>query len=98
MTLEVLGEDSMGPLSPKMNQLAPARQSDIKYPITWTTLGQYLQMLQDKGISPNVASFVGAATVRVNLLGEADVQPSPKQLAAMQMLVKGAMEEGALLG
>jgi len=63
---------------------------------TWTTLGGYLDMLQHKGISPNVASFVGAATVRENLLGEADVQPTPTQLAAMQALVKQAMEEGAL--
>jgi len=96
VTLEVLGEDSMGPLSPAMKVLAVQRQGDIKYPITWTTLGEYLEMLERKGISPNVASFVGASTVRVNLLGEADVQPSQAQLAAMQTLVRQAMEEGAL--
>jgi N-acyl-D-amino-acid deacylase len=96
VTLEVMGEDSMGPLTPQMKKLGEERQSDIKYKITWTTLGEYLDMLQKKGISPNVASFVGAATVRANLLGEADVQPTPKQLAAMQGLVKQAMEEGAL--
>ena len=96
VTLEVMGEDSMGPLTPEMKKLGEARQSDIKYPINWTTLGQYLDMLQKKGISPNVASFVGAATVRENLLGEANVAPNPEQLKAMQALVKQAMEEGAL--
>ncbi len=96
VTLEVMGEDSMGPLTPEMKKLGEQRQSDIKYPVTWTTLGGYLDMLQKKGISPNVASFVGAGTVRTNLLGEADVQPTPAQLDAMRGLVKQAMEEGAL--
>ena len=96
VTLEVMGEDSMGPLTPEMKKLGEQRQSDIRYPITWTTLGGYLDMLQKKGISPNVASFVGAGTVRTNLVGEADVQPTPAQLVAMQGLVKQAMEEGAL--
>jgi N-acyl-D-amino-acid deacylase len=96
VTLEVIGEDSPGPLSPTMQRLEQQRQGDIKFPITWTTLGGYLDMLQAHGISPNIASFVGAGTVRVNLLGEADVQPTPEQLKAMQGLVKQAMEEGAL--
>src|SRR5215472_15633213 len=96
VTLEVMGEGSMGPLTPEMKKLGEARQADIKYPVTWTTLGQYLDMLEKKGISPNVASFVGAATVRENLLAEADVQPTPAQLNAMEGLVKQAMEEGAL--
>jgi len=96
VTLEVIGEDSMGPLTPEMIRLGEERQSDIKYKITWTTLGGYLDMLQKKGISPNVASFVGAGTIRTNLLGEADVQPTQAQLEAMQGLVKRAMEEGAL--
>jgi N-acyl-D-amino-acid deacylase len=96
VTLEVMGEDSMGPLTPEMKRLGEARQSEIKYTIGWTTLGEYLDMLQKKGIAPNVASFVGAGTVRTNPLGEADVQPTPAQLEAMQDLVKQAMEEGAL--
>ena len=96
VTLEVMGEDSMGPLNPAMKALGAERQGDIKYPVTWNTLGGYLGMLEHKGISPNVASFVGAGTVRINLLGEADVQPTPEQLAAMQGLVRTAMEEGAL--
>jgi N-acyl-D-amino-acid deacylase len=96
VTLEVMGEDSMGPLTPDMQKLGKAREGDIQYDVTWSTLGGYLDMLQKKGIAPNVASFVGAGTVRINLLGEADVQPTPKQLEAMQGLVKQAMEEGAL--
>jgi len=96
VTLEVMGEDSMGPLTPAMTALAVKRQSDIKYHVTWTTLDGYLTMLERKGIAPNVASFVGAGTVRTNLLGEADVQPTPAQLAAMGNLVRQAMEGGAL--
>ena len=96
VTLEVMGEDSMGPLTPAMTALAVKRQSDIKYHVTWTTLDGYLTMLERKGIAPNVASFVGAGTVRTNLLGEADVQPTPAQLAAMGDLVRQAMEGGAL--
>ena len=96
VTLEVLGEMSMGPLTPKMKGLMKARQGDIRYDIDWTTLGEYLDGLQKKGISVNVASYVGAATVRENVLGEADVQPTPEQLAQMRGLVRQAMEEGAL--
>ena len=65
VTLEVMGEgDSMGPLNPAMKRLAVERQGDIKYPIRWTSLGQYLEYLQRKGVTPNVASFIGATTVR----------------------------------
>ena len=96
VTLEVMGEDSMGPLNPAMSALAVKRQSDIKYSITWSTLDGYLSMLEKRGIAPNVASFVGAGTVRTNLLGEADIQPAPAQLAAMGDLVRQAMEGGAL--
>lgn len=96
VTLEIIGEDSLGPLTPQMQQLEQKRQGDIKFPITWTTLGGYLDFLEKHGISPNIASFVGGGTVRTNLLGEGDVQPTPTQLAAMQALVKRAMEEGAL--
>ena len=96
VTLEVMGEDSMGPLTPKMKKLMVERQGDIKYEVTWTTLGQYLDTLQHRGISPNVASFVGAPAVRVHVLGEVDVQPTPRQLDEMRALVHQAMEEGAL--
>ena len=97
VTLEVMGEgNSMGPLSPQMKRLEVSRQGDIKYPIRWTTLGQYLDYLQKKGITPNVASFVGATTVRVHELGEKDVDPTPAQLDRMRALVRQAMKEGAL--
>ena len=96
VTLEVLGEISMGPLSPTMQRRMAARQGDMKFPVTWSTLGGYLDTVQRRGISPNIASFVGAGTVRTNVLGEADVQPTPAQLEQMQALVKQAMEEGAL--
>src|SRR3982074_553255 len=81
VTLEVLGEDSMGPLNPEMKRLATQRQADIRYTIDWTTLGEYLHRLEQRGIAPNVASFVGAGTVRTNVLGERDVQPTPPHLA-----------------
>jgi N-acyl-D-amino-acid deacylase len=97
VTLEVMGEgDSMGPWTPAMKRLEVKRQGDIKYPIRWTTLGQYLEYLQKKGVTPNVASFVGATTVRVHELGEKDVDPAPAQLARMRALVRQAMKEGAL--
>lgn len=97
VTLEVFGEgDSMGPLTPEMKRKALQREGDIKYPISWTTLGQYLEWLTKRGISPNVASFVGATTVRVHELGEKDVQPTPHQLDRMRALVRRSMKDGAL--
>ncbi|MEW6596034.1 MAG: D-aminoacylase [Pseudomonadota bacterium] len=96
VTLEVMGEDSMGPLSPKMQALMTDRQSDLHYKVDWATLGQYLQKLEGRGVSVNLASFVGAGTVRTFVLGEGDVQPTPDQLVQMRALVRQAMEEGAL--
>jgi len=96
VTLEVMGEFSMGPLNQRMKDLEVKREQDIKYPVTWTTLGEYLDVLERRGISPNVASFVGAPTVRTYVLGEGDVQPTPQQLEEMRTLVRSAMEEGAL--
>ena len=97
VTLEVMGEgDSMGPLNPAMKADGLKRQGDIKYPISWTTLRQYQDMLVAKGISPNIASFIGATTVRVHELGEGDVDPTPEQLKRMQNLVRAAMNEGAV--
>jgi len=96
VTLEVMGEDSMGPLSPAMKTEMTARQGDLKYPVDWTTLGQYLDGLQRRGVSPNVASFVGAGTVRENLFLANSTQPTRAQLDTMRVLVRQAMEEGAL--
>lgn len=97
VTLEVFGEgDSMGPLTPEMKRTDLKRQGDIKYPIAWTSLAQYLDWLTKRGVSPNVASFVGATTVRVHELGEKDVDPTPEQLDRMRKLVRVAMKDGAL--
>ena len=97
VTLEVFGEGwSMGPLNAEMKSLELKRQGDIKYDIAWTTLGEYLEYLERKGVSTNVASFVGATTVRVHELGEKDVDPNAEQLTRMRGLVRSAMKEGAL--
>jgi len=97
VTLEVMGEGwSMGPLNDEMKKLAVQRQGDIKYPIEWTTLGEYLNYLEKKGTALNVASFVGATTVRQHELGERDVDPNSEQLQRMRALVHQAMQEGAL--
>ncbi|MBS1241242.1 MAG: aminoacylase, partial [Gemmatimonadetes bacterium] len=97
VTLEVMGEgESMGPLSDTMKVQARRAQADITYDITWTTLGDYLAFLERKGIAPNVASFVGATTVRVHEIGYADRPPTTGELERMKALVAQAMEEGAL--
>jgi len=97
VTLEIFGEGwSMGPLNPAMKTEAVRQQGDIKYPIEWITLGEYLDYLQRRGITPNIASFVGATTLRIHELGEGDMQPSATQLARMQDEVRRAMREGAL--
>ncbi len=97
VTLEVMGEGtSMGPMNEKMKANRRARQGDIKYEITWTTLGEYLQYLEDKGVSPNVASFVGATAVRIHEVGYEDRHATPEELARMKDLVRRAMEEGAV--
>ena len=97
VTLEIFGEGwSMGPLNEAMKADALKQQGDIRYPIEWTSLGEYLDFLQKRGIAPNVASFVGATTVRIHELGEGDVAPDAAQLAHMQTLVRDAMAEGAL--
>ena len=97
VTLEVMGEgSSMGPLNPEMKRQLAERQNDIKYPVTWTSFAEYFQFLERKGVSPNVASFVGAGTVRTHELGEGEVAPTPEQLARMRLLVRQAMNEGAM--
>lgn len=96
VTLEVMGEMSMGPLTPQMKSELQASQGDLRYPVDWTTLGQYLDGLEKRGVLPNVASFVGAGTVRQNLFNGDSTQPNADQLKTMQGLVRQAMEEGAL--
>ena len=97
VTLEVMGEGwSMGPWTPAMARLEEARQSDIKFKVQWTTLAGYQDWLTRRGIVPNIASFVGATTVRIHELGEGDVDPNPDQLKRMQALVRAAMNDGAM--
>ena len=97
VTLEVMGEgESMGPLTDSMKTVFLSQQGDIRYPINWTTLGGYMDSLVAKGISTNVASFVGATTIREHVIGWDDRPPTPTELARMQTLVREAMEEGAL--
>jgi N-acyl-D-amino-acid deacylase len=97
VTLEIFGEgESGGPLTEAMKQEIRKQQRDYRYDIDWTTFGEYLESLVRRGVSPNVASFVGATTVRVHVLGEGDRDPTPAELARMQELVRQAMGEGAL--
>ena len=97
VTLEVFGEgSSMGPLNESMKEEMLKQQGDIKFDIPWTTLSEYLQHLVDKGVSPNVASFVGATTIREHVIGYDDRPPSPDELDQMRSLVREAMEQGAL--
>jgi N-acyl-D-amino-acid deacylase len=97
VTLEVFGEgESMGPWNDEMKRLNTELQADIRYDIQWTTLGEYLEFLERKGVSVNVASFVGATTVRVHELGFADRPPTAEELERMRALVRQGMEEGAL--
>jgi N-acyl-D-amino-acid deacylase len=97
VTLEVMGEGfSMGPLNETMKEALVARQGSVKYDVEWTTLGDYLEFLVAKGISPNVASYVGATTLRVHEIGFANRPPTEEELARMQDLVEQAMREGAL--
>jgi len=97
VTLEVLGEgNSMGPLNQQMKQDMTRRKTDIVYDVSWTSLGEYLQFLEERGVSTNVASFIGASTVRIHELGYAKRDPTADELERMQQLVRDAMREGAM--
>ena len=97
VTLEVFGEGtSLGPLTEQMRQHQMERQSDIKFDIDWLTLGQGLESLAKRGISSNIASFVGASTVRIHVIGFEDRAASAEELQRMKDLVTEAMEEGAM--
>jgi N-acyl-D-amino-acid deacylase len=96
VTTEIFTEFSMGPLNEKMKQQMQKNESDIQYPVNWNTLGEYMNTLEEKGISCNIASFVGAGTVRQYVIGEDDKAPTDQQLDSMKLLVDTAMREGAL--
>jgi len=97
VTTEIFGEGtSMGPLTEEMKSRQLAAQSDVRFPIEWTTLGEYLQHLERRGVSCNVASFIGATTIREHVIGLEDRAPTPAQLDQMRELVRREMEDGAL--
>src|SRR5205814_4981916 len=97
VTLEVLAEgESMGPLTDTMKKEILDDQGDIKFPVEWTTLGEFCQWLERRGVSCNFASFVGAATIREHELGNENRAPTPAELEKMKTLVAQAMEEGAV--
>ena len=97
VTLEVFGEGwSVGPLNEGMKKNQEETQGDIKFDVGWTTLEEGLQFLVDKGISPNIASFVGATTLRIHQVGYEDRPPTEAELDSMKILVREAMEDGAL--
>ncbi|MCU0761010.1 MAG: amidohydrolase family protein [Steroidobacteraceae bacterium] len=97
VTLEVFGEGvSMGPLNPTMRAELQRRQGERRFEVEWTTLGEYLEFLEKRGVSTNVASFVGATSLRIHELGHAARAPTPRELARMCELVRQAMREGAL--
>jgi N-acyl-D-amino-acid deacylase len=97
VTTQIFGEgSSMGPLTPEMKRRAVEQMGDIKYDITWTTLAEYLRELERKGVSQNVASFIGAATIREHVIGLEDRRATPEQMDEMRALVRQEMEAGAL--
>ena len=96
VTTEIFCESSMAPLNPDMKKQMQDGQGDIKFKVEWNTLGEYMNYLEKKGISINIASYVGTGTVRQYILGEDNIAPTPVQLDSMKMLVRQAMEEGAL--
>src|SRR5437868_7805739 len=97
VTTEIMGEgESMGPVNDRVRQCMLKQQTDIKYDIPWNTLVEYLQYLEKRGVSCNIASFIGATTIRENVIGFEDKQPTPQQMDEMRELVRKEMEAGAL--
>src|SRR6266699_3260514 len=97
VTTEIMGEgESMGPVNDRVREHMLREQSDIKYEIKWNTLAEYLRYLETRGVSCNVASFIGATTIRENVIGFEDKAPTPEQLDQMRELVRKEMEAGAL--
>src|SRR5437868_11365704 len=97
VTTEIMGEgESMGPVNDRVREHMLREQTDIKYDIKWNTLADYLKYLENRGISCNAASFIGATTIRENVIGFEDKQPTPEQLDQMRELVRKEMEAGAL--
>src|SRR5260370_34243438 len=92
-----MGEgESMGPVNDRVREHMLRQQSDIKYAIKWNTLAEYLRFLESHGVSCNFASFIGATTIRENVIGFEDKATTPEQLDQMRQLVRKSMEAGVL--
>ena len=97
VTTEIMGEgESMGPVNDRVREKMLRDQKDIKFEIKWRTLAEYLRYLEKRGVSCNVASFIGATTIREYVIGFEDKAPTPQQLDEMRRLVRQEMEAGAL--
>ena len=97
VTTEIFGEgNSMGPLTDEMKRRMKEEQGDLKYDVKWTTLAEYLAYLEKKGVAPNVASYIGAATMREYVIGLDDRPPTPAEMERMRALVRQEMAAGAL--
>ncbi|MCD6565876.1 MAG: D-aminoacylase [Bacteroidales bacterium] len=97
VTLEVMGEgESMGPLNDWLKQEMKEAQQDIKFDIEWTTLSEYLEFLERKGVSTNITSFLGNASLRLNVMGYENRPPTKKEMDEMKDLTRQAMEGGAV--
>ena len=97
VTLEVMGEGrSMGPLNDRMKKSMKENQGSIKYDVAWTSLGEYLEFLEAKGVSPNIASFIGNGTLRQYMMGFENRPPTETEMDSMKLLTRQAMEEGAV--
>jgi N-acyl-D-amino-acid deacylase len=97
VTTEIFGEgDSMGPLTPEMKSRMRAQQGDFRFEVEWTTLAEYLAYLEKRGVAPNVASYIGAATIREHVIGQEDRAPTAEEMERMRAIVRREMEDGAL--
>ena len=97
VTLEVVGEAiSMGPINDQSRPVMEEMRGNLDFDVEWETLGEYLRYMEDRGISPNITSFVGATLLRMNTVGFDDREATPSELDAMKQMVRQAMEEGAV--
>src|SRR5207244_5342738 len=97
VTTQIMGEShSWGPVNDAIKKRMKAEQSHIKYEIEWSTLIDYLTFLERRGVSQNVASFLGSATIREYVLGLENVRPTAEQMEQMRRVVEREMRDGAL--
>jgi N-acyl-D-amino-acid deacylase len=97
VTTQIMGEGtSMGPLTPEMKRLHEEGQGDLRYEITWTTLAEYLRTLEKKGVSQNVASYIGSGTLRTHVVGLENRPFTAAEMEKARALIRHEMREGAL--